>query len=742
MPPVRSTALPLTLAVVAATAVAGMVFTAAPRDAPPITLAAGGNGATVPFTEHEAEAATTNGTRIGPDYTQGSLASEASGRQAITLSGQGKYVEFTLTKPANSIVLRYSVPDGSQGTVSVQVNGTKVRDLAVTAKYSWLTAPWIAGAKEHHFYDESRALLGRDAQAGDRVRVQLDAGNVGTATVDLADFEQIAGAASQPANSLSVTNYGATPNDGGDDANAFANAVNAAKSQGREVWVPPGTFDIGRGLAIDQVTIRGAGNWHSVLHSSNPFLNNGQVQGNIKLYDFAVMGEVTQRVDTSPDNAYHGPLGSGSVISGLWMQHLKCGIWTMNGSTSNAVIENNRFLDLAADGLNFNGNVTDSVVRNNFLRNTGDDSLAMWSLGADVRDSFTNNTIVQPNLANGIAIYGGTDISVRGNLIRDTNALGGGIAISNQAFVYDGRFSPLAGTTTVAQNTMVRTGAINPNWGHPMSAIRFDSYDFPITSPVTVTDNRFVDSPYSAIQFVSGGGTGKPITGVTVDGASVEGVGTVVLQVEAPGSGRFSNVTASRVGTRGFYNCVYPSNAGTFGITRGSGNSGWDSQWTDCGSWPPRNAGDTPPTTTTTTPPQSGNVARGKPVSSSSQVGGYPSSNATDGNADSYWESTNNAFPQTLTVDFGAATSVRRLVLKLPPATAWGARTQTITVSGSADGGGFTQLVGSTGYRFDPASGNQVTVPVTANQRYLRLTFTGNTGWPAGQLSEFEAYTS
>ena len=27
-------------------------------------------------------------------------------------------------------------------------------------------------------------------------------------------------------------------------------------------------------------------------------------------------------------------------------------------------------------------------------------------------------------------------------------------------------------------------------------------------------------------------------------------------------------------------------------------------------------------------------------------------------------------------------------------------------------------------------------------QRYLRLTFTGNTGWPAGQLSEFEIHSS
>lgn len=37
------------------------------------------------MTEYEAENANTNGTKIGPDYTQGVLATEASGRQAVQL---------------------------------------------------------------------------------------------------------------------------------------------------------------------------------------------------------------------------------------------------------------------------------------------------------------------------------------------------------------------------------------------------------------------------------------------------------------------------------------------------------------------------------------------------------------------------------------------------------------------------------------------------------------------------------
>jgi hypothetical protein len=46
----------------------------------------------------------------------------------------------------------------------------------------------------------------------------------------------------------------------------------------------------------------------------------------------------------------------------------------------------------------------------------------------------------------------------------------------------------------------------------------------------------------------------------------------------------------------------------------------------------------------------------------------------------------------------------------------------------------------SAGYVFDPATGNAVTIPVSATARFVRLTFTANTGWPAGQAAELEVY--
>ncbi len=122
----------------------------------------------------------------------------------------------------------------------------------------------------------------------------------------------------------------------------------------------------------------------------------------------------------------------------------------------------------------------------------------------------------------------------------------------------------------------------------------------------------------------------------------------------------------------------------------------------------------------------------------SSQLAGYPVSNVGDGNQASYWESTNNQFPQWVQADLGTATNIAQLVLKLP--SNWEARTETLSVQGSTDGSGFSDLKPSAGYRFDPATGNTVTVDVTANTRYVRLNVTANTGWPAAQLSEFEVH--
>ncbi|GAA3548755.1 discoidin domain-containing protein [Amycolatopsis ultiminotia] len=570
------------------------VFAAGPAAAAATCPATAAGGATTAFQTVEAECSTTTGTAVGPDRTQGTVASEASGRQAVKL-GQGQSVEFTLPAAANAINVHYNLPDSSSGRISVYVDDTKLAGgLSVTSQYSYTDTPSISGSKTHHFFDDARLLFGKNAAKGAKVKVALDSGDVSAATIDLADFEQVGPAAEQPADSLSVTDYGATADDDSDDSQAFHDALAAGQQQGEQVWVPAGRFEIGTALQIDKTTLRGAGQWYTVLHGNNIF-NNNTASGGIKLYDFAVFGSVSERNDSSPDNAFHGVLGAGSVVSGLWIQDTKCGLWLMNGASSDLTIENNRILDTQADGVNFDGAVTKSKLHNNYLRNNGDDALALWSNGqADSGNTISDNTVVQPNLANGIALYGGSDNTVSGNLVQDTNALGGGYLVAN-------RFDsvPLSGTITLSGNTALRAGALDPNWEFGVGALWFDARDQAI-SGVTIKVNDFTatDSPYEAIQFIDGNGAGKEVGGITIDGVTVKGAGTFVAQSQTQGSVSISNLTASDVGVTGTYNCPFPSSTPKMTFT-GSGNTGWTGTWDDCTSWPEPNSG----------PPEQGTTA-------------------------------------------------------------------------------------------------------------------------------------
>ena len=208
--------------------------------------------------------------------------------------------------------------------------------------------------------------------------------------------------------------------------------------------------------------------------------------------------------------------------------------------------------------------------------------------------------------------------------------------------------------------------------------------------------------------------------------AATDDVGVTAYQVRQAGT-----VIATVGGSTLSYTVtgLTPATAYTFTVTAGDANGAVS---------PPSNA-----VTVTTDPAANANLARGKATSESSHVQTYASGNAVDGDATSYWESANNAFPQWLQVDLGSAMPVGRVVLKLPPSSSWATRTQTLSVQGSTDGSTFSSLVGSAGRTFDPATGNQVAMSFSAaTVRYVRINVTANTGWPAGQVSELEVYSA
>jgi len=795
-----------------------------------------GVGASVPFTEIEAENASTDGTIIGPSFTQGALATEASGREAVQLTAQGQYVQFTMTSTTNAFDLHYALPQGSSGTLSVYVNGTKLsQQLSLTSAYSYITTSGITGSTTHKLYDDVRLMLGSTINAGSTVRFEVDSGNSALPyTLDVADFYNVPAALTQPSGTVSVASYGADPTGASDATSAFNSAIAAANSAGEAVWIPSGTYLVGSHLNITSGTVEGAGDWYTQIKANELIDNTSAVSGAVNLSNFAILGSTVGRHDDSTANAIDGSLGNGWTVNGLWIQDTNVGFWLQYGN-SNCTVENSVIESTDADGVNFNGNASSCTVKNNFLRNTGDDSLAIWSYPtADSNITFSNNTIVQPTLANGIADYGGSNNTISNNVVADTEPLGSGIDISNEAFLQP--FTPLSGTITVSGNYLIRAGAYNPNWSHPMGAVQFDSYDTAFTNvTVNYSGGAILDSPYEAFEFVGGAGTGNAINGVNISNVKVQNAGTVVMQAETSGSAGVSGVTASGIGVAGAYNDGYANGNYTpsaFNFNLGTGNSGWSttpvlttfpnpaqpgsltaspgslsfgdlasgstsaaqsvtitnpgtsaasvssvsvtgpfSQTNNCGSsiaangtctvsvkFSPTSGGpltgslsvasSAPGSPLTVALSGTGvtsttNLALNQPITASSDYETFVPANAVDGNSSTYWESTDGAgYPQTLTVDLGSAQSIGSITLDLPPATAWNTRTETLSVLGSTDDSTFSQIVASAGYTFNPATGNTATIslPSGTSARYVRLSFTANTGWSAAQLSEFQIF--
>ena len=276
---------------------------------PPAWAAAtGGSGASLPYAEVQAENSATNGTVIGPSYTQGQLADEASGRKAVTLQGTGQYVTFTTPVATNSIDFRYSIPDTSDGSVytaplSLYINGTKQTDFTLTNAYSWYYGSYPftntpGSGNPHHFYDEVHRLFSTTYPAGTTFKLQIDSEDTASSyTIDFADFEQVGAALAQPAGSVSVTSEGADPTGVNDSTSAFNAAISAAGAGGT-VWIPPGTYNIPGHISVNNVTVAGAGMWYSTVTGTAPgFYGNSapSPSTNVHLQNFAIFGNVQDR---------------------------------------------------------------------------------------------------------------------------------------------------------------------------------------------------------------------------------------------------------------------------------------------------------------------------------------------------------------------------------------------------------------------------------------------------------------
>ena len=157
----------------------------------------------------------------------------------------------------------------------------------------------------------------------------------------------------------------------------------------------------------------------------------------------------------------------------------------------------------------------------------------MWSKGvSDKNNKLLYNTISLPWLANNIALYGGTDIVVKHNWLKDSIYNGGAVNISTN-------FEPkvFEGTITVNDNLIERCGSRNDHVGDNVGAIWFNAVEgYDITGECIISNNQILDSTIQGVSFFNSG----VVENVLLKENNIQGNGSHGIEVDSRLSGKMT----------------------------------------------------------------------------------------------------------------------------------------------------------------------------------------------------------
>ncbi len=550
-----------------------------------ITVGSGGRGATMPYARYESEEASIGGgavLREAPDFNYALTASEASNQKYVALPTNGSFVEWTIGQGGAGVNMRFTMPDSSNGmglsgSLDCYVNGNKVSTIDLSSYWSWQyftgDQPQDApnGGQAAFRFDEVHWKLPAALKAGDKLRIQKTNGDSLEYGVDFVEVEPVPAAILQPSNSLSVTAYGATPDDDSDDLAAFNACVNAAAASGKTVYIPEGKFNLGNMWTINanNITITGAGMWYTNLQFTSPNAASGgisfRITGTVDFGNVYINSMLRSRYGQQAIyKCFMDNFGTNSRIHDFWEEHFECGFWvgdyahTPAVAADNLLIENGRIRNNLADGVNFCQGTKNSTVRNCSVRNNGDDGLAMWpdsTMGApmEVNNSFLYNTIENNWRAAAIAIFGGSGHKAQFNYIKDC-FMGSGIRLNT---VFPGYHFENNTGIIFSDTTIINSGTSKDCYNGERGAIDLEASNTSIRN-ITFENIDIINSQRDAIQMGYGGGfTGILFRNININGTGRDAItssrfssphlGEAIFTYTGNGSATFINLTTSNI---------------------------------------------------------------------------------------------------------------------------------------------------------------------------------------------------
>ncbi|MCL2489037.1 MAG: right-handed parallel beta-helix repeat-containing protein, partial [Oscillospiraceae bacterium] len=521
----------------------------------------GGRGADVPYTRYESEDARTGGgaKRYGPTHKQDQTAAEASNQQYTGLAADGDWIEWTV-RPGEGgagVTLRFTLPDstngmGNKGSLDLYVNGAKVKthfygtqydNIPLDSYWAWQyfsgdnpgDAP-AAGRSPRFRFDEVHFTLDVPLKAGDTVKLQKGNGDAFEYGVDFIEIEPVPAKIEKPAGALSPTDYGTAPG-AANSLPAFQQCLREALAQGKTMYIPEGRWNLGGmwDLGAKNITITGAGIWHTNIHFTSSAKAGGGIsgetnKGNSALNTASANLEFCHMYISSMLRSRYGQeaiykcfmdsFGTGSLIHNIWQEHFECGVWIGDYNapytiTDGLEIRDSRIRNNLADGVNFCMGTKNSSIVNCSVRGNGDDGLAMWndstySAPDTVNNAFLNNTIENNWRAAGIAIFGGNNHRIENNYIKD-GFKGPGIRFNT---TFPGHKFNNTTNISFKNNTVVSCGTSFNCYNDIQGAIDF--FAGPVKN-ITFENTEIYNSLRGAIQFRQGSFTGISFTNTYVD---------------------------------------------------------------------------------------------------------------------------------------------------------------------------------------------------------------------------------
>ena len=547
----------------------------------------------MPYTRYESEDGIKGGGAVlhaSPQFKQSEIASEASNQKYVGLPANGAYVSWPITTTGDGITLRFTIPDspdgaGLTGALNVYVNGTKVQTVALSSYHAYQyfimydsdpknIAP-ASGARTFMRFDEVHFKLASKLNPGDILKIQKDNGDAIEYGVDFVEIEDVPAPLAKPAGYVSVTDYGAAPDDGKDDLAAFNACLAAANAGHKGVFIPAGTFEISDCLRLNvaNISIQGAGIWYSNIYfSTNDYFSGGILSGNattnVDISNLYIGTANNLRWVNGVYRVYKcfmGVYGSNSKIHDIWEEHFECGLW-IGGydeqpivASDSLIVSHCRIRNNYADGCNFCQGTSNSVLEQCSIRNNGDDGMASWpakDMGntAECHDLvFRYNTVEDNWRAGGAGIFGGKNHQIHHCIIKDGVA-GSGIRFSTE---YQGYYFQDNVEMKVYEVTFSGCGTSTDLFDQEHGAVELYGADASVKN-ITFENIDIYNSQRHAVQI--GGNLSVDninFTNLKIDGTGLDGITTSaftgpcggygIMVFANTGSATFTNVSYANI---------------------------------------------------------------------------------------------------------------------------------------------------------------------------------------------------